>query len=144
MKAKIRKVVNNEKVSVSKEILPKEILPEVINDKADLIACFTIFVTLYNIIKENESDYLYGVKFCVDEGINLVRKHYPNSCWKDEKKLITDEGTKTQSDVTKIDISQLNCPCYNCSDWNETYQRCKNIQKDCITYCNWYSNTFKN
>jgi len=138
-KAKIRKVVTDEKVSVSKETLFK-----VIDDKADLIACFTIFVTLHNIIKESKSDYPYGVKFCVDEGINLVRKHYPDSCWKDEKNLVTDEVTKIQSDVTKINSSQLNCPCYSCSDWNETYQRCKNIQKDCITYCNWYSNTFKN
>jgi len=92
-KAKIRKVVNNEKISVSRETLSK-----VINDKADLIACFTIFVTLHNIIKESKSDYPYGVKFCVDEGINLVRKHYPNSCWKDVKNLVTDEETKIQSD----------------------------------------------
>lgn len=138
-KAKIRKVVNNEKVSVSRETLS-----EVIDDKADLIACFTLFVTLHNIIKESKSDYPYGIKSCVDEGINLVRKHYPNSCWKDEKKLITDEGTKTQSDGTKIGVSLLNCPCYTCSNWNETWGRCRDERGDCVIYCNWYLNTFKN
>lgn len=83
MKTKVKKI-DNKRVSISKEVDSK-----IIDDKADLIACFTIFVTLHNIIKESKSDYPYGIKFCVDEGINLVRKHYPNSCWKDEKKLIT-------------------------------------------------------
>ena len=44
----------------------------------------------------------------------------------------------------EIDAKSLSCPCYNCFDFDEKLQRCKNIQKDCISYCNWYSTTFKN
>lgn len=35
------------------------------------------------------------------------------------------------------------CPCKNCNNWNWVYGRCLDVQKDCISYLNWYSGMFR-
>lgn len=65
---------------------------------------------------------------------NADKEYYGNIAIKDGREM----------NKIEIDSKRLGCPCYNCLDFDEKLQHCKAIQRDCITYCNWYSDTFKN
>ena len=62
-------------------------MEEILNDRQDLTYCLTIFVTLYNIIKNNKDKYDYGIRFCVNQGIDIIKERYPDT-WKDMEGLI--------------------------------------------------------
>ena len=70
--------------------ISEETANQIIDDKSDLTYCLTIFVTLYGIISREKEKYPYSLRFCVNEGINIVKERYPES-WKDMESLI-EEG----------------------------------------------------
>ena len=80
----------------------------------------------------------FGIGNTIEEAIsNLVDKLNDRTYFKQDTEI------KKENKI-EIDAKSLGCPCYTCSDFNEKLQRCKDIQKDCITYGNWYLATFKN
>lgn len=70
--------------------ISEETANQMIDDKSDLTYCLTIFVSLYGIIRQEKEKYPYSLRFCVNEGINIVKERYPEG-WKDMESLI-EEG----------------------------------------------------
>lgn len=81
---------DNKQKSQKLYTIKEETAKQIIDDKSDLTYCLTIFVTLYNIISQEKEKYPYSLRFCVNEGINIVKERYPDS-WKDAESLI-EEG----------------------------------------------------
>lgn len=78
---------DNKQKSQKLYTIKEETAKQIIDDKSDLTYCLTIFVTLYNIISQEKEKYPYSLRFGVNEGINIIKKRYPDS-WKDMESLI--------------------------------------------------------
>lgn len=98
---------------------------------------------IYGMENNPETEYpLFGVGDTIESAISNLANKLNNK--KYYRTYFQQDTEIKKENKIEIDAKSLGCPCYTCFDFNEKLQRCKDIQKDCIEYHNWYSNTFNN